>query len=256
MTLFRPCIDLHEGQVKQIVGSTLTATTNTATINHTSTHEPSHFAHLYRTHALHGAHLIKLGPGNDAAAASALAAWPSSLQLGGGITLANAPHWLAAGASKVIVTSHLFPCAAFSEDRLRALAERIGTDRLVVDLSCKRTLNGWRVAMDGWSTLTDMVVNEESLEMLRSYCCEFLVHAADVEGLQAGIDEELVASLAKWSKIPCTYAGGAKDLSDIELVDKLSGGAIDLTYGSALDIFGGRGVKLLDLVKWNKRQQG
>ncbi|TPX30557.1 1-(5-phosphoribosyl)-5-[(5-phosphoribosylamino)methylideneamino]imidazole-4-carboxamide isomerase [Synchytrium microbalum] len=244
--------DLHEGSVKQIVGASL-GTDNIATVNHTATEPPSYFADLYKKNALHGAHVIKLGPKNDDAAREALQAWPNGLQLGGGITIDNAMQWLDYGAEKVIVTSWLFPDAAFSEERLRQISEKIGTEKLVVDVSCKQRDNKWIVAMNKWQTLTDMDVNEESLGLLSSYCSEFLVHAADVEGLQRGIDEQLVAALSKWSRIPCTYAGGAKDISDIDLVNILSNGRIDLTYGSALDIFGGKGVTLSELVAWNQK---
>ena len=250
-SFFRPCIDLHEGQVKQIVGSSLTDSLQT---NFVSLNPPSYYSALYRKYSLKGAHVIKLGTGNDEAALDALNAWPHSLQLGGGVTIDNAQYWLDSGAEKVIVTSWLFPNASFDQDRLRRICEKIGRKSLVVDLSCKTHNGSWRVAMDKWKTLTDIVLNEETIHSIGEFADEFLVHAADVEGLCQGIDERLVKCLGDWTKIPCTYAGGAKDLSDIQKVSQLSNGKVDLTYGSALDIFGGNGVKFMDLVEWNNKR--
>ncbi|THV08559.1 Phosphoribosylformimino-5-aminoimidazole carboxamide ribotide isomerase [Dendrothele bispora CBS 962.96] len=251
---FKPCIDLHDGQVKQIVGGTLSDNSpNDLRTNFVSSKTPSEFAQLYKKHDLQGGHVIKLGPGNDAAAKEALNAWPGGLQIGGGITDTNAQSWIDAGASKVIVTSYLFPNAKFSLDRLRAISSAVGQERLVIDVSCRRRDDQWVVAMNKWQDLTDMVVSEESLTMLSEYCSEFLIHAADVEGLCQGIDEALVAKLGVWARIPVTYAGGAKDISDLDLVDRLSNGRVDLTYGSSLDIFGGRLVKFEELVKKSKR---
>ncbi|KAI8928287.1 hypothetical protein BC831DRAFT_497491 [Entophlyctis helioformis] len=269
MSLFRPCIDLHDGEVKQIVGASLSdSTPSDLRTNFVSSQPPAYYAQLYRTHGLRGAHVIKLGPNNDEAARAALAAWPKGMQIGGGISIDNAQLWLDAGADKVIVTSWLFPDAKLSIDRLRLLSETIGRDALVVDLSCKRRVRSpqdgpadaaaepeWVVAMNKWQTPTNLVLSAESMAELAQYASEFLVHAADVEGLCQGIDEQLVERLAQWSTIPCTYAGGAKDLGDIELVDRLSQGRVDITYGSALDIFGGSGVKFDDLVAWNNSKQ-
>ncbi|KAK4047566.1 Enzyme that catalyzes the fourth step in the histidine pathway [Microbotryomycetes sp. JL201] len=252
MSVFRPCIDLHHGKVKQIVGGTLD--TDNLTTNFVSTHPPSYYADLYRTHSLTGGHVIKLGPGNDDAARQALQAWPDGLHLGGGITDTNALDWIDAGAQKVIVTSYLFPSAKFDLDRLRRLSEKVERQRLVVDVSCRRRDNKWIVAMNRWQELTDMEVNEESLALLAEHSSEFLIHAADVEGLCQGIDEQLVEKLGQWSKIPATYAGGAKSVNDLDLVDRLSQGKVDLTYGSALDIFGGSQVKFNELVEYNKRK--
>ncbi|GAA5865324.1 hypothetical protein JCM3774_004938 [Rhodotorula dairenensis] len=250
-SLFRPCIDLHNGAVKQIVGGSLD--TDNLRTNFVSEKPSSYYAELYRDNGLTGGHVIKLGPGNDQAARGALLAWPNGLQVGGGINEANAQEWLDAGAEKVIVTSYLFPGAKFDEDRLRRLAEKVGKDRLVVDVSCRRRDNRWIVAMDRWQVMTDMEVNAESLGRLAQYCSEFLVHAADVEGLCKGIDEDLVQRLGEWTTIPCTYAGGAKSADDLALVERLSNGKVDLTYGSALDIFGGSQVQFDDLVAYNKR---
>lgn len=251
-SLFRPCIDLHEGVVKQIVGGTLSDSDAGLKTNFVATHSPAHFASLYRKHNLTGGHVIKLGPNNDDAALAALEAWPQGLHLGGGITASNAQGWLDKGAQKVIVTSYLFPSCRFSLDRLRELSNKVGKDRLVIDVSCRKKGDKWVVAMNRWQDMTDTEVNKETLDLLAEYCSEFLIHAADVEGLCQGIDEELVERLGEWVSIPTVYAGGARGREDLELVDRLSGGKVDLTFGSALDIFGGKGVTLDELVKWNE----
>ncbi|KAI9099474.1 hypothetical protein DFS34DRAFT_72657 [Phlyctochytrium arcticum] len=252
MTKFRPCIDLHDGQVKQIVGASLSSTPSTLQTNFTSTHPPSHYANLYKHHSLTGSHVIKLGPNNDTAAIESLQAWPGYLQIGGGITASNAAEWIERGAAKVIVTSYLFPDATFSLERLQDVSRAVGKDCLVVDLSCKRVDGTWVVAMNKWQTCTDTQVNKETMDLMAPYCSEFLIHAADVEGLCQGIDADLVKCLGEWTPIPCTYAGGAKDLSDLDLVQQLSNGKVDLTFGSALDIFGGSGVKFEEACKWNR----
>ncbi|KAJ2635515.1 Enzyme that catalyzes the fourth step in the histidine pathway [Coemansia sp. RSA 1694] len=259
---FRPCIDLHDGQVKQIVGGTLhdegdDSKKAALRTNFVSTQPSSYYAQLYRSHGLTGGHVIMLGPGNEQAAIAALQAWPGGLQVGGGISIDNAQAWLDRGASKVIVTSWLFPGGRLSTSRLAALSALIGRDRLVVDLSCRRQhkAGGWVVAMDRWQTLTDTPVDGDVLALLAEHCSEFLVHAADVEGLCGGIDEQLVEALGRLSPIPVTYAGGASALADLDLVARLSGGAVDLTIGSALDIFGGAQVKFLDCVEWNQRRR-
>ncbi|KAF8204973.1 N--5 [Pholiota molesta] len=240
-SLFRPCIDLHNGQVKQIVGGTLSdKSPDTLRTNFVARQSAGEFAQIYKQHNLEGGHVIKLGPGNDDAALEALAAWPDKLQVGGGINDKNAKYWIDAGASKIIVTSYLFPNAKFSLERLKAISEVVGRDRLVVDVSCRRRDDKWLVAMNKWQDITDMEVSKESLDMLSEYCSEFLVHAADVEGLCQGIDEDLVKKLGEWVAIPTTYAGGAKDISDLALVDRLSGGRVDLTYGRYVHIIYGQ----------------
>ncbi|KAG7117687.1 1-(5-phosphoribosyl)-5-[(5-phosphoribosylamino)methylideneamino] like protein [Verticillium longisporum] len=257
MTRFRPCIDLHAGQVKQIVGGTLDSTTTALQTNFVSPHPPAHFAKLYRDHDLTGAHVIMLGPGNDVAAKESLKAWPGALQVGGGINDKNAKEWIDAGADKVIITSFLFPEGKYSQERLDAVLQALGGDkeRLVIDLSCRRRGDDrWFVAMNKWQTITDMEVNAESIRQLEPYCSEFLIHAADNEGLQKGVDEKLAQRLAEWASIPVTYAGGGRHLEDLDAVKRLSGGKVDLTIGSALDCFGGNGVKLEECVQWNRQQ--
>ncbi|ESU13554.1 hypothetical protein FGSG_07313 [Fusarium graminearum PH-1] len=256
MTRFRPCIDLHAGQVKQIVGGTLDSTSAALQTNYVSQHPPAHFAQLYRDNELHGAHVIMLGSGNDGPAKEALQAWPGGLQVGGGINDKNAKEWMDAGAEKVahrkrlaktvvliiwqvIITSYLFPEGRFSQERLDAVLEALGCDKnkLVIDLSCRRRgEDSWFVAMNKWQTITDMEVNQDN------------------EGLQKGVDEKLVERLAQWCSIPVTYAGGGRHLEDLENVKRLSNGKVDLTIGSALDCFGGSGVKFDDCVAWNKKQ--
>jgi phosphoribosylformimino-5-aminoimidazole carboxamide ribotide isomerase len=257
MSRFRPCIDLHHGQVKQIVGGSLRDDGTPPVENFVARHPAGWFAERFRAAALTGGHVIKLGPGNDAAAREALAAWPGGLQLGGGITAANAAGWLTAGAAQVIVTSALFDSAGrFLPDALAALVKAVGRDRLVIDLSCRRTAAGWTVAMNRWQTLTDLAVTPATLDRLAPHCAEFLIHAADVEGLCRGIDAELVAMLGAWGKLPLTYAGGAASMADVRLVESAGQGRVDVTVGSALDLFGGRGVTFAELVAWNRRPRG
>ena len=255
--MFRPCIDLHDGKVKQIVGGTLgDAGLRT---NFVSEKPASWFAELYKRDGLAGGHVIMLGPGNEAAARSALAAYPGGMHVGGGINASNARDWLDAGASHVIVTSWVFRDGRVDWERLKELAKLIGKERLVIDLSCRKRVQGsgfsvpeYVVVTDRWQKFTDLVVNEETLKKFSGYCAEFLVHAVDVEGLCRGIDRELVEKLGRWTPIPMTYAGGANSIADLEAVTRLGGGKVDLTIGSALDIFGGNGVKYEDCVRFNR----
>jgi phosphoribosylformimino-5-aminoimidazole carboxamide ribotide isomerase len=254
MTRFRPCIDLHQGMVKQIVGGSLRDEGVGPVENFVSDRSPAWFAEIFRNDQLTGGHVIKLGPGNDAAAREALVAWPGGLQIGGGITSENAREWLDAGASQVIVTSALFDAAGkFLSDTLDQLVKAIGADRLVIDLSCRRTARGWTVAMNRWQSLTEIEVTHATLDRLAPHCAEFLIHAADVEGLCRGIDAELVSLLGSWGKIPITYAGGAATMDDVRLVDRAGQGRVNVTVGSALDLFGGKGLRYRDLVAWNNR---
>jgi len=186
-------------------------------------------------------------------AVKALAAWPNGLQFGGGVNNSNAAAFIEAGASHVIVTSYLFDGGQFSWHKLDKIKAETGAEHLILDLSCRRTDNGWHIATDRWQTVTETPVNAETLAELSQHCAEFLIHAADVEGLQGGIDEELVKLLGEACPIPVTYAGGARSLDDLKLVDRLSAGHVDLTIGSALDIFGGTGVTLEQCIAWNNR---
>jgi len=254
-TQFRPCIDLHEGRVKQIVGSTLGSTQQELQTNFVSENPSTWYAELFARDQLTGGHIIKLGQGNDRAAREALAAYPGGLQIGGGITADNAADWLENGASHVITTSFLFDDAGkFLEKNLHYLVSEIGKEKVVIDLSCQYTGEGWTVVMNRWQTLTDLRLTLELLDQLADYCAEFLIHATDVEGKCEGIDSQLVSLLGRWKKAPVTYAGGAQRASDLELVQELSGGAVDLTIGSALDIFGGRTATYRDCVSFNHQR--
>jgi phosphoribosylformimino-5-aminoimidazole carboxamide ribotide isomerase len=248
--MFRPCIDLHEGKVKQIVGGTLgEAAVRT---NFVSEKSAAWFAELYKRDGLFGGHVIQLGPGNEAEARAALAAFPGGMHLGGGVNAQNARAWLDAGASHVIVTSWVFREGRVDWDRLDELVKIVGRERLVLDLSCRKRDGKYLVVTDRWQKFTELEVNAESLRKFALYCTEFLVHAVDVEGLCRGIDRELVEKLGRWTTIPMTYAGGANSLADLEAVTRLGGGKVDLTIGSALDIFGGNGVKYEDCVSFNR----
>ena len=250
MTKFRPCIDLHEGKVKQIVGGTLND--EGAEENFVSEKSPSWYAEKFRESGLKGGHVIQLGPGNLRAAREALAAWPGGLQLGGGVSLENAGEWVEAGASQVIVTSWLFDQDGnFLGDRLKALAEEIGMEKIVVDLSCRQVADGWKVAMNRWQTITEMVIDLDIIDHLSQYCAEFLIHAADVEGQCSGVDVPLVELLGQWTGCPITYAGGVRGLEDLKLINEASAGRLDATVGSALDLFGGSGVTYDELLAWN-----
>jgi phosphoribosylformimino-5-aminoimidazole carboxamide ribotide isomerase len=251
LTAFRPCIDLHQGQVKQIVGGSLTD--DGADTNFVSQYDATYYAELYRQHNLTGGHVIALGPNNQQQVINALAAYPNGLQFGGGVNLENASSYLAAGASHIIVTSYLFDQDEFSWARLEEIKAEVGAQHLVLDLSCRKTDQGWMIATDRWQTITNTAVNAETISELENHCAEFLVHAADVEGLQGGIDKELVKLLGESCTLPCTYAGGARSLQDLALVESLSNGAVDLTIGSALDIFGGTGVTIEQCINWNNR---
>ena len=251
--MFRPCIDLHEGKVKQIVGSTLGAADRPRT-NFVSDRPAAWFAELYRRDGLFGGHVVMLGPGNEDEACAAIAAYPGGLQVGGGINVQNARNWLEGGASHVIVTSWVFRNSHLDWERLKELVKVIGKNRLVLDLSCRRRDKDYFVVTDRWQKFTDLVISQETLAKLANCCAEFLVHAVEVEGLCRGIDRELLEQLGRWTPVPATYAGGANSLSDLEEVTRLGQGKVDLTIGSALDIFGGQGVRYEDVVKFNRRQ--
>jgi phosphoribosylformimino-5-aminoimidazole carboxamide ribotide isomerase len=250
--MFRPCIDLHEGKVKQIVGGTLGNQSESLRTNFTSDRPASWFAELYKRDALSGGHVIMLGPGNEEQARGALEAYPGGLQLGGGVNLDNAQAWLDAGASHVIVTSWVFHGGHLDLERLQGLVRKIGRERLVLDLSCRLRGVDYLVVTDRWQRFTDLVIKPETLEKLAEFCDEFLVHAVDVEGLCSGIDERLVGLLGEYSPIACTYAGGARSILDLERVMELGHGRVDLTIGSALDIFGGTGARYEDAVAFNR----
>ena len=251
---FRPCIDLHEGRVKQIVGGTLRDGQAPRT-NFDTARPPSWYADLYRRDGLPGGHVIMLGPGNEAAAAEALAAFPGGMQVGGGIDPGNAAGWLDRGAAAVIATSFVFQGGSFWPEALRELSAAVGRERLVLDLSCAPLEDGrYVVAADRWQRLTNFEITRDGLEGLAAHCSEFLVHATQVEGLQEGVDERLIALLAEASPLPTTYAGGVRSLADVDRIGELGGGRLDFTVGSALDLFGGAGVRYADLVEREGRR--
>lgn len=251
--MFRPCIDLRNGQVVQIVGGTLSDDSAAVRTNFVSKRPAAWFAELYKRDGLTGGHVIMLGPGNDTEARSALAAYPGGMQLGGGVNADNARDWLDAGASHVIVTSWVFRDGKVDWARLTELVKLIGKDRLVLDLSCRIRDGQYFVVTDRWQKFTDVTLSAATLAKFSESCVEFLIHAVDVEGLCRGIDGELVSKLSQWSPIPVTYAGGANSLADLETISRLGQGKVHLTIGSALDIFGGTGVRYADAVAFNRR---
>ncbi|MBN1576441.1 MAG: phosphoribosylformimino-5-aminoimidazole carboxamide ribotide isomerase [Chitinispirillaceae bacterium] len=245
---FRPCIDIHNGKVKQIVGSTLNDGADPVT-NFESVLPPSHFAGMYRKNKLYGGHVIMLGKGNDAAAIDALRAFPGGLQAGGGIAPENAAIFLDAGASHVIVTSYVFREGALQWDRLAAMGRAVGRERLVLDLSCIKRGGSYIVVTDRWRNETDVTLSRQLFGQLGDRCDEFLIHAAHVEGMRGGIDAELIQLLSDCAQQPITYAGGVRSIDDLELVAAAGRERIDVTVGSALDLFGG-GLAYRKVVEW------
>jgi phosphoribosylformimino-5-aminoimidazole carboxamide ribotide isomerase len=250
---FRPCIDLHAGKVKQIVGSTLRDGDGELPVTNFETGlSPAHFASLYAGDGLIGGHVIMLGPGNEEAACEALRAYPCGLQIGGGITPDNAARYLDAGASHVIVTSFVFKNGRIEFSNLEKLVRTVGKNRLVLDLSCKKIGGDYFIATDRWQKLTTTTLSTDTLARLAASCDEFLVHAVDVEGKQKGIDEALVELLTQHSPVVATYAGGIRGLDDLELIYNKGKGRVDDTIGSALDIFGGP-LRYKDVVEWHRK---
>lgn len=247
---FRPCIDLHQGKVKQIVGGTLSDQDSGAVQTNFEAQKPSQwFAQLYQRDNLPGGHVIQLGPGNEEAAKAALLAWPDGLQIGGGVTVDNAPGWLDAGASAVIVTSWVFHGGQVDHQRLKRLVRAIGRERLVLDLSCRRKGKDYHIVTDRWQTYTRERINFDLLDELSQYCAEYLIHAVDVEGKCQGIETPLVEILGQWAGLPITYAGGIHSMDDIQTISLLGKGHIDFTVGSALDIFGGEELRYEELAR-------
>jgi phosphoribosylformimino-5-aminoimidazole carboxamide ribotide isomerase len=251
---FRPCIDLRGGKVVQIVGGTLTDRPGEVVTNFETERAPADYARMYQADRLYGGHVIALGPGNEAAALEALRAFPGGLQYGGGITPEGAPAYLDAGASHVIVTSYVFRDGRLDDQRLQRMVGAVGRERLVLDLSCRRKGETYWVVADRWQRFTETPIARETLARLADSCAEFLVHGVDVEGRRLGVDATLVELLGAWSPIPVTYAGGARSLDDLELVKERGGGRVDLSIGSALDIFGGD-VPYQAVVAWQRRQE-
>lgn len=243
---FRPCIDIHNGKVKQIVGGSLCDYNNHAMENFVAVRDAAFYAGLYRDEGLKGGHVILLN-GADSEyyeatrkqAFLALKAYPGGLQVGGGITPENAADYLEAGASHVIVTSYVFQSGRIHYDRLKKMVETVGKQRLVLDVSCRRRGDDYYVVTDRWQKMTEEKMNLSLLEHLAGFCDEFLVHAVDVEGKAEGIERELVEMLGNWGKLPVTYAGGVHSYEDLHEMKELGKNRLNVTIGSALDLFGG-----------------
>ncbi len=243
---FRPCIDIHNGQVKQIVGGSLKDTGNQALENFVSEQDSTYYANLYKSRNIRGGHVILLNAvtseyyeATKKQALEALRAYPGGLQVGGGITDGNAREFLAAGASHVIITSFVFKDGRLNWDNLHRIVETVGKEQLVLDLSCRKKDGEYYIVTDRWQKFTDVVLNEETISKLADYCDEFLIHAVDVEGKASGIEVELVKLLAQCCTIPVTYAGGVGSFEDLEILRKAGQSHVDVTVGSALDLFGG-----------------
>lgn len=243
---FRPCIDIHNGKVKQIIGGTLTDTNDFAKENFVSEMGAGDYARLYREKGLRGGHVILLN-GKDSPyyqadleqAADALMIWWGALQIGGGVTAENAASFLDMGASHVIVTSYVFDDGEIRYDRLEKLISEVGKEHLVLDLSCRKREEDYYVVTDRWQKYTKQPLNESLIQKLSSCCDEFLVHAVNVEGTGTGVDEELLRILSAESPVPITYAGGIGTIEDIRRIQKIGKDRVNFTVGSALDLFGG-----------------
>ena len=243
---FRPCIDIHNGKVKQIVGGSLKDEQNHAQENFVSTQDAAFYADLYKGKELKGGHVILLNAKDSAyyeatkaQAMLALSTYPGGLQVGGGITAENAKEFIDAGASHVVVTSYVFRDGKIDYDRLKKLRDVVGPEKIVLDVSCRKKADDYVVVTDRWQKETTEIMNAGLLDKLADYCDEFLVHAVDVEGKAEGIEKELVARLGEWGKKPITYAGGVHNMDDLQLIKELGRDKVNVTVGSALDLFGG-----------------
>lgn len=251
---FRPCIDIHNGRVKQIVGGSLKDKDNQAEENFVSQMDGAFYANMYKKAGIRGGHIILLNPvtseyyeATRAQALLALHSYPGGLQLGGGITADNAAQFIEAGASHVIVTSYVFNNGRIDYNNLEKLVDAVGKSHLVLDLSCRKKDDSYYIVTDRWQKFTDEVITEELLDELSQYCDEFLIHAVDVEGKANGIEKKLVSLLGAWGKIPLTYAGGVHSFEDLRLIKKLGHNRVNVTIGSALDLFGGS-MKFEDVI--------
>ncbi len=244
---FRPCIDIHNGKVKQLKGASLSDSSGSADENFVSDRGASFYAGIYREKKLYGGHVIVLNNASseyyeqsENEALSALKAFPGGLQYGGGVNDRNAASFLEAGASHVIVTSFVFREGKLFYDNLRALQRETGVERIVLDLSCRKKEDGsYYVVTDRWQKFSDFEVTKESLSSLSGECSEFLIHAVDVEGHSAGIDRELLSILSGVENISLTYAGGVRNTEDIDIIRKEGRNRVDFTVGSSLNLFGG-----------------
>ena len=259
---FRPCIDIHNGKVKQIVGGSLKDAGNQARENFVSEQTADWYARLYERDGLKGGHIILLNPASSEyyeetrkQAFAALRAYPGGLQVGGGITPENAADYLDAGASHVIVTSYVFKNGEIQYENLEKLQRAVGKERLVLDLSCRRKEDAYYIVTDRWQKFTQVRLEGAVLDELSSYCDEFLVHAVDVEGKASGIEKPVASLLGNWGKIPMTYAGGIGSFADVEELKQLGKNRLDVTIGSALDLFGGC-IKYEDVIYYCHKADG
>ncbi len=243
---FRPCIDIHNGKVKQIIGASLSDKDDNARENFVAEHDAAYYADIYHRYGLRGGHVIMLNSRDSEfydvsrkQVLSALGAHPGEMQAGGGITDINAADYIRAGASHVIVTSYVFKDGEIVYENLKKLADAIGKERIVLDLSCRRRGTDYYVVTDRWQKYTDMKLSFENLEMLSGYCDEFLIHAADVEGKTAGIERNVLNILGKYKGNAVTYAGGVHNCDDVDIIGTEGRGRVNVTVGSALKLFGG-----------------
>lgn len=243
---FRPCIDIHNGKVKQIVGSSLVDKGSLAKENFVATQDSAYYANMYKQSGIVGGHIIILNKvGSEfyeetkKQALLALSTYPNGLQVGGGITAENAMEFIDAGATHVIVTSYVFSDGNIHYPNLKKLSEVVGKEHLVLDLSCRYKDDGYYIVTDRWQKFTCEKVTEQLLDELSQYCDEFLIHAVDVEGKSNGIEEDLVKLLGNWGKLPITYAGGVHNFEDLEKIKTFGKNHLHVTIGSALDLFGG-----------------
>ena len=255
---FRPCIDIHDGKVKQIVGGSLTEADRASIVkeNFVAEMDAAFYAKLYKSRSIRGGHVILLnGVGTEGyektkeQAFLALSAYPGGLQVGGGITAENAGEYLEAGASHVVVTSYVFRQGKIDYERLEKLKNAVGKEHLVLDLSCRKKEQGYVVVTDRWQNETKEYVTEELMDKLADFCDEFLIHAVDVEGKSDGIEKELAKKLGAWGKIPVTYAGGVHNFEDLRLLKDLGQNRVNVTIGSALDLFGGN-MKFEEVIEY------
>lgn len=252
---FRPCIDIHNGAVKQIVGGSLVDKGNQAITNFESGYDAAYYAGMYKKDGLTGGHVILLNKKDSIyfqdtkkQAIKALKEYPGGLQIGGGITADNAAEYLEAGASHIIVTSYVFENGEIHTENLKRLVDKVGRSRIVLDLSCRKRNGKYFIVTDRWQKFTNIELTRPVLDQLTKSCDEFLVHGVDVEGKASGIEEELVEMLGHYSGCPVTYAGGIGSMEDLKYFEKISGGRLDFTIGSALDLFGGK-IPYRELIK-------
>lgn len=244
---FRPCIDIHNGKVKQIVGGSLKDENNQAKENFVSEVDSTYYANLYKANNIKGGHIILLNSKDSeyfeatkGEALKALMAYKGGLQIGGGVNCDNASEYIEAGASHVIVTSYVFKNGKINYDNLNKIFNAVGKEHLVLDLSCRKKDDKYYIVTDRWQKFTDVCIDENIFYELSKYCDEFLVHAVDVEGKASGIEEEVAKILGRLENIKVTYAGGISSFADLDILKELGNGKVDFTIGSALDIFGGK----------------